>query len=204
MKSTLVKNTAYFLATITSLFFVFTVSTALASPITDIDDAVSFCQSLPDGTANKSHGYCAFTRPGSPDPCVVSSVGSFPKFGSGCDTTTFTLQNMVGKDKDQLRAEALTTGGITTQPSDPGSPGTTSGSSTIDNLIQSTVDLMAALTGIVIVLSIIIGGIQYMTARDNSNQVAAAKNRILMSVLSLILFIFAYTILQWLVPGGIF
>jgi hypothetical protein len=63
---------------------------------------------------------------------------------------------------------------------------------------------MAAVTGIVIVLSIIIGAIQYMTARDNSGQVAAAKNRILMSILSLVLFIFAYTILQWLVPGGIF
>ncbi|MCA9312716.1 hypothetical protein KDA08_00125 [Candidatus Saccharibacteria bacterium] len=80
----------------------------------------------------------------------------------------------------------------------------TSGSETIDRLVQSTVDLVSAVTGIVIVLSIVIGGIQYMTARDNAKQVAAAKNRILMSVLSLVLFIFAYTILQWLVPGGIF
>lgn len=86
----------------------------------------------------------------------------------------------------------------------PGSGSTSSGSKTIDRLLQGTIDLMAALTGIVIVLSIIIGAIQYMTARDNSGQVAAAKNRILMSVLSLVLFIFAYTILQWLVPGGIF
>ncbi len=90
------------------------------------------------------------------------------------------------------------------EPIDPSASGATSGSTTIDRLIQSAVDLMAAVTGIVIVLSIIIGGIQYMTARDNSSQVAAAKNRILMSVLSLVLFIFAYTILQWLVPGGIF
>ncbi len=86
----------------------------------------------------------------------------------------------------------------------PGSSSTSSGSKTIDRLLQGAIDLMAAVTGIVIVLSIIIGAIQYMTARDNSGQVAAAKNRIFMSILSLILFIFAYTILQWLVPGGIF
>lgn len=90
------------------------------------------------------------------------------------------------------------------EPIDAGAGSTSSGSKTIDRLLQGTIDLMAALTGIVIVLSIIIGAIQYMTARDNSGQVAAAKNRILMSVLSLVLFIFAYTILQWLVPGGIF
>ena len=82
--------------------------------------------------------------------------------------------------------------------------GTTSGSTTIDGLVQNAVDLMSAVAGIVIVLSIIIGGIQYMTARDNSSQVAAAKNRIMMSILSLVIFIFTYTILQWLVPGGIF
>lgn len=86
----------------------------------------------------------------------------------------------------------------------PGASSTSSGSKTIDRLLQGAIDLMAAVTGIVIVLSIIIGAIQYMTARDNSGQVAAAKNRILMSILSLVLFIFAYTILQWLVPGGIF
>lgn len=87
---------------------------------------------------------------------------------------------------------------------DPGAGSTSSGSTTIDRLVQSTVDLLGAITGIVIVLSIIIGAIQYMTARDNSAQVAAAKHRILMSILSLVLFVFAYTILQWLLPGGIF
>lgn len=99
--------------------------------------------------------------------------------------------------------EACDTPGAS-QPIDPGASSTSSGSRTIDRLLQGAIDLMAAVTGIIIVLSIIIGAIQYMTARDNSSQVAAAKNRIFMSVLSLILFIFAYTILQWLVPGGIF
>jgi len=90
------------------------------------------------------------------------------------------------------------------QPIDPGGSSATSGSATIDRLVQNVVDVMGAITGIVIVLSIIAGGIQYMTARDNSSQVAAAKNRIMMSILALVLFIFTYTILQWLVPGGIF
>lgn len=80
----------------------------------------------------------------------------------------------------------------------------TTGSNQLDNWLKTAVNLLSGLVGIVIVISIIVAGIQYMTAGDNASQVAAAKNRIAMAVLSFILFAFAFVLLQWLVPGGIF
>ena len=132
--------------------------------------------------------------------CLITGF-SKPAYATRCIREDFDTREAYQQCVNQ---ENETREVVTPQPSANADSSVTSGSKTIDRLIQSTVDLLSAITGLVIVISIIIGGIQYMTARDNAQQVAAAKNRILMSVLSLILFIFAYTILQWLVPGGIF
>lgn len=66
------------------------------------------------------------------------------------------------------------------------------------------INVLSALVGIIIVIMIAIGGIQYSTARDNPQGTAAAKGRILNAILALIFYLFAFSILQWLVPGGIF
>ncbi|MDZ7744462.1 MAG: pilin [Candidatus Saccharibacteria bacterium] len=63
---------------------------------------------------------------------------------------------------------------------------------------------LSALVGIVIVIMITIGGIQYSMARDNPQAVAAARQRIFNAVLALVLFFAMFAILQWLVPGGLF
>lgn len=78
-----------------------------------------------------------------------------------------------------------------------------------DNPILSKVIIpftegMSALVGVVVVLSIIISGIQYSSARDNPQMVAAAKNRIVMSLLALLFFMFSAAFLNWLTPGGLF
>lgn len=80
----------------------------------------------------------------------------------------------------------------------------TGASGDLDEWINGAINVLSALVGLAIVGSIIFGGIQYQTARDNSSQVSAAKNRIAMAILSLFLYFFAYALLQWLVPGGIF
>lgn len=103
-------------------------------------------------------------------------------------------------------------GGIskTSTKSNTGSSSPSSSSSTttsvdeLDESVNNVINLLAALVGIIVVISIIIGGIQYSSAGGNSAQVGAAKKRISMSILALILYLFAYTILQWLIPGGIF
>lgn len=74
----------------------------------------------------------------------------------------------------------------------------------LNYFLQQIINGLSAAAALVMVLSLIFSGIQFMTARDNASQVAAAKQRILVTVLTLVLFIFGYAILQWLVPGGIF
>lgn len=59
--------------------------------------------------------------------------------------------------------------------------------------------------GIGVVLVVMFGwaGYKYLTARDNSAQVAQAKQAMFNVFLSLFLFIFGFALLNWLLPGGI-
>ncbi len=66
------------------------------------------------------------------------------------------------------------------------------------------INILSALIGIVIVGSIIYGGIQYSTAGSDPQKVSAAKNRIRNAIIAFIFFLFSYTILNFLVPGGVF
>ena len=70
--------------------------------------------------------------------------------------------------------------------------------------INMIINFLAAGVGIVVVAVIIIGGIQYMTAGDNPQTVAAAKQRIMNGLIALLAFIFRFAFLQWLVPRAVF
>lgn len=63
---------------------------------------------------------------------------------------------------------------------------------------------LSAIVGIVIVIVIIVGGIQYSAAGDNPQGTEAAKKRISSAIIALLLYIFTFAFLQWIVPGGIF
>jgi hypothetical protein len=65
------------------------------------------------------------------------------------------------------------------------------------------INVLSALVGIVVVGSIIYGGIQYSTAGSDPQKVSAAKNRIRNAIIALIFFIFTYSFLNYLVPGGV-
>lgn len=58
--------------------------------------------------------------------------------------------------------------------------------------------------GAAAVIGVIISAYQYITARDNSVQVAKAKNRILQIVIGLVIWVLIWGILQFLLPGGLF
>lgn len=78
------------------------------------------------------------------------------------------------------------------------------GSQDLYGWLQTVIDLLAIVAGLVFVISFIIAGYQYMTARDNAQQVSAAKERMVTTSLTFALFVFGYAFIQWLVPGGIF
>lgn len=181
---------------------------AVNAAIAGQSEAAAFCKRLPEGSASTAHGYCAFTAPGATTPCVVSSSGSFPSFGPTCQTRQ--LKDFIGQDEDELLREIMQQGGTAAQPGQVSGPvgGTggvaTSGQSAIDKYLATLVNILVAAAGLATVGSMIFAGIQYMTARDNAGQVSSAKNRMVVSVVCILLLGFGYTLLQWLIPGGVF
>lgn len=65
-------------------------------------------------------------------------------------------------------------------------------------------NVLSAVVGVVIVIMIAVGGVQYSTAGDDPQAVSAAKNRIRNAILALVFYLFTFAFLQYLVPGGIF
>ena len=58
--------------------------------------------------------------------------------------------------------------------------------------------------GILGTLGIVVAGIQYLTAKDNEQQVMKAKMRILHIVIGMALWATLYVFVRWLTPGGLF
>lgn len=73
----------------------------------------------------------------------------------------------------------------------------------IDHYVNPAINILAALVGIGVTLSIIIGGIQYASSEDNAQKVAAAKEKIIKAVFVLVGFFVLYGFLNWAVPGGL-
>ncbi len=57
--------------------------------------------------------------------------------------------------------------------------------------------------GAAAVLSFVVAGIQYMTARDNEGQVKAAKQRIYNTLIGIVAWAAMWALLNWLIPGGL-
>ncbi len=74
----------------------------------------------------------------------------------------------------------------------------------IEDIIYAIIRFMALGVGIIVVISIIIAGIQYTSSEGNPEVTQQAKDRIRFTMFGLFLYIFAYTIMQYLVPGGLF
>ena len=73
----------------------------------------------------------------------------------------------------------------------------------ITRYVNPVVKLLAAVAGVAVVLSIVIGGIQYASAGGDSTKVAAARNRIQQAIIALLAFIFLLAFINWIIPGGI-
>ncbi len=70
--------------------------------------------------------------------------------------------------------------------------------------IQLAINILSAMVGIVVVIMIAVGGVQYVTAQDNPQAVEAARERIRNALIALVAYIFSYAFLQYLIPGGLF
>ena len=78
------------------------------------------------------------------------------------------------------------------------------GASAIGGVMKFVILLLTAGIGVVAVGGIVYGAILYTSARDNAGQVNQAITIIRNVVIGLLLYIFMISILNWLVPGGVF
>lgn len=58
--------------------------------------------------------------------------------------------------------------------------------------------------GIVVTISVVIAGFQYMVSRGEPAKTQAAVNRLVQAGVALFLYVFGTAILNWIVPGGVF
>ncbi len=79
-----------------------------------------------------------------------------------------------------------------------------SGGGALFEVLSIILNVVTYGVGAAAIIGVIITGYQYMTARDNSAQVAKAKNRLLQIVIGLVIWVFFWGILQFLLPGGLF
>lgn len=73
----------------------------------------------------------------------------------------------------------------------------------IKNYVNPAVAFLAALAGVAVVISVIVGAIQYSSAGGDPSKVSAARNRIVEAVVALLAFLFLYAFLNFLLPGGV-
>ena len=70
--------------------------------------------------------------------------------------------------------------------------------------INPAINMLTVAFAIIVVISLIIGGINYTTSEGDPQKVSRAKNRIFNTIFALIAYIFLYSFLQFLIPGGAF
>lgn len=66
------------------------------------------------------------------------------------------------------------------------------------------INVLAGLVAVVSIAMIVLGGIQYSIARNNPQEIGAARGRIINAVIAMIAFMFLWALLQYLIPGGVF
>ena len=71
---------------------------------------------------------------------------------------------------------------------------------TILNLV---IDILSIGIGLLAIIGVTIVGIQYLTAKDSTEQTKKAKNRMLEIVIGLIAYAVLYAGVQFLLPGGL-
>jgi cytochrome bd-type quinol oxidase subunit 2 len=67
-------------------------------------------------------------------------------------------------------------------------------SSTINSTVETVINLLSVVVGVVAVIMIIIGGFKYITSSGDSNNVSNAKNTILYAIIGLVVVALAQVI----------
>ena len=139
-----------------------------------------------DCPAGVKAGKCYYKDLGNPDP--KGSIEGFVEAPS-CDNGIF--QAALNPQVTAAEDPALTQ-----------CKGTTS-CDLVKKYVDPLINVLAAAVGVVVTISIVVGGIQYASSAGDPGKAQAARKRIMNAIIALIGFFLFYAVLQWLVPGGL-
>lgn len=71
----------------------------------------------------------------------------------------------------------------------------------VSNRIGDAISLVVAMVGVVTVVVIIIGGIQYVTSQGDAGKTVKARNTILYGIVGLVICLLAYAIVNFVLTG---
>ena len=78
-----------------------------------------------------------------------------------------------------------------------------SGNGIVVNYLKTILQFLSATVGAAVVLMVVISGIQYIISNGDPSAITSAKNRLINAITALVLFVLAFAILSFVVPGGI-
>lgn len=156
-----------------------------------------------------SHVYAAAAKCAILDQGTVTCPNSIT--GGGCWYKDLG-QPAAGPNKDGWVKAPDCTNGIfqqaaqpqVTAPQDPAlTPCTKSSCDLVQKYVDKFINVLAGAVGVVVTISIVVGGIQYSSSAGDPGKMQAAKKRIINALIALVGFFLFYAVLQWLVPGGL-
>lgn len=116
---------------------------------------------------------------------------------SQCEVTCFDLKNKVVSCNDVTKIDAQEGGGNCKSSS-------LSQCGIMTQYVYPLINFLTALVGVAVTISIIVGGIQYASSAGDPQAASAARKRITNAIIALVVFIFLYSLLNFLMPGGFF
>jgi hypothetical protein len=140
----------------------------------------------------------------------VADASSPPPSSASAYTTALNkvLQNRGGDPNKEVAAAggSVSPTSITSKPDD-AIKGCDSNNKSCDftgRYINPAINLLTVVFGIIAVISLILGGIQYSASAGDPQKVTKAKDRIFSTIIAILAYLFLYGFLQFLIPGGLF
>ena len=96
--------------------------------------------------------------------------------------------NLLAAGKDDVCAGLSATGGSCTP---------TAGSTSVESVIKTGINIFSWIVGIIAVVMVIVGGFQYVTSGGDSGKVTSAKNTIMYALIGIVIVALAQVIVQF-------
>jgi hypothetical protein len=161
----------------------------------------SVCSTIPPGcpgsTSDKPSGL-----PLSSNGALDTSSCPYQDTSEGIDSATTKYACGSGKDEIHTSMNLGCRGNACAQGSQTGYCAGNNGA--IVDMVFAIIRFLSDGVGLVVVGSIVYAGIQYTTSRGDPNATAMAIKRIRSAITALLIFIFAYAILNYVIPAGFF